>query len=290
MSTIALFGTGAMGTRIAQKLLDAGHAVTVYNRTPQKSMPLVERGATLAPSPREAARGADVAIAIVTDDRASREIWLDPQNGAVAGLGSDATALESSTLSLAWTQELAAAFAGRGIAFLDAPVVGSRPQAEAGRLIYLVGGREDNLERVRPLLLEIGAAIHHIGPVGQGMAMKLAVNALFGIQVAALGEILGFLAEFGVPAATALSCLGELPTTSLAAKGAGNLILAGNHAPLFPIQLVEKDLRYALQAAEATAASTPLAKATHGLYQQAATAGYDRDNITGIAKLYAATQ
>ncbi|NER84129.1 MAG: NAD(P)-dependent oxidoreductase, partial [Leptolyngbya sp. SIO1D8] len=129
-------------------------------------------------------------------------------------------------------------------------------------------------------------AIHHVGAVGQGTAMKLAVNTLFGVQVATLAEMIGFLGKYGVNSNKAMACLGQLPVMSLAAKGAGNLMVANNHIPLFPIALVEKDFRYALQTAQAVKAATPTATAIHRIYQDAIAQGYGNDNITGVAQLF----
>ncbi|NER49707.1 MAG: NAD(P)-dependent oxidoreductase [Symploca sp. SIO1A3] len=286
MSRIAVLGMGAMGSRIAQNLLKTNHQVIVYNRTADKAKSLVEQGAIYAAKPREAAEQADIVISMVTDDLASRAVWLDPETGAILGLSKNAIAIESSTLTVNWTRELAAAIEGHGAEFLDAPVVGSRPQADAGKLIYLVGGKAEILRKVQDILLSVGGTVHHIGSLSQGMAMKLAVNALFGIQVAALAEVLGMLKKHGVTSAKAMECLGNLPILSLAAKGAGNLILANNQTPMFPISLVEKDFRYVLQTAQAVNAQTPTSAAIHQIYQDAIAKGYSNDNITGIAQLF----
>ncbi len=286
MSRVGLLGTGAMGMRIGQNLLSANHEVVVYNRTAAKAMPLLNQGAVYAPTPREAAEQADIVMSMVTNNDASQTVWLDPETGAAMGLGKGAIAIESSTLTVDWTRELAAEIESRGAAFLDAPVVGSRPQADAGRLIYLVGGNAETLAQAQAILLSAGATIHHVGSIGQGMAMKLAVNALFGIQVAALAEITAMLANNGITSTKALECLGDLPVISPAAKGAGSLILANNHAPMFPIDLVEKDFRYFIQTAQAVDAATPASTAIHDIYQQAIAKGYGNDNITGVAQLF----
>ncbi|MBE9014636.1 NAD(P)-dependent oxidoreductase [Chroococcidiopsidales cyanobacterium LEGE 13417] len=287
MSRIAVLGIGAMGSRVAQNLLKANHQVIVYNRTAEKAMPLVNQGAVYAATPREAAAQADIVISMVADNEVSRSVWLDSTIGAVLGLRKDAIAIESSTLTVDWTTELAKEIASRGVAFLDAPVVGSRPQADAGKLIYLVGGEAETLAKVQDILLSAGAsAVHHVGSNGQGMAMKLAVNALFGIQVAALAEIVGMLTKNGITSAKAIECLGELPVISPAAKVAGNLMLAQNHAPLFPIELVEKDFRYVIQTAQAVEALIPTSAAVRDVYQTAIADGYGSDNITGVAQLF----
>ena len=287
MTTVALLGTGAMGSRLAQNLLQAHHTVIVYNRTADKLKPLLDQGAVYAATPNIAAAQADIVISMVTNDDSSRSIWLDPENGAVLGLDSQKIAIESSTLTVGWTQQLAATITDQGTAFLDAPVVGSRPQAEAGKLIYLVGGEAATLDEAKFVLLSAGAAaIHHVGATGQGMAMKLAVNALFGIQVAALAEMLGVLSWYGLSPEKAMACLSELPVISLAAKRAGGLMVHNRHAPMFPIELVTKDFRYVLQTAQAVGAATPASQAVYRIYQDAIAQEYGAQNITGVMQLF----
>jgi 3-hydroxyisobutyrate dehydrogenase len=284
---IAILGCGAMGSRMAQNLLNADYPVVVYNRTAAKVQSLIDRGAVFAATPKAAVAQAEIVISMVADDDVSRRIWLDPETGALAGLRKDQIAIESSTLTIDWTKELANTIEQRGAIFLDAPVVGSRPQVEAGKLIYLVGGRAEILEQIQSILLSAGGAVvQHLGDVGQGMAMKLAVNTLFGVQVAALAEILGMLDKQGITSAKAMECMGELPVTSLAAKMAGGLMVANNHAPLFPIELVEKDFRYVIQTAQAENAAMPTAIAIHHVYQEAIAKGFGNNNITGVIQLF----
>ncbi|MEM6432314.1 MAG: NAD(P)-dependent oxidoreductase [Cyanobacteria bacterium P01_D01_bin.115] len=290
MSRIAILGTGAMGSRIAQNLLNAQHSVVVYNRTAERVQPLVQQGATFAASPRVAADQADFVISMVTDDQASRSVWLDVDTGAAATLGEGAIAIESSTLTVEWVKELGVALYQQGTNFLDAPMVGSRPQAEAGKLTYLVGGDDATRARSQAVLSDAGAAqVYALGAVGQGTAMKLAVNALFGIQVAALAEVLNGLAQQGLSYDAALDCLGELPIMSPAAKLAAELMRANTHAPLFPIALVEKDFRYGVQSAQAVKAKTPITAAVGEVYRTAIAQGYADDNITGIIQSLATT-
>lgn len=284
---IAILGCGAMGFRMAQNLLNAGYPVVVYNRTATKVQPLIDRGAVYAATPKAAAEQAEVVISMVTDDDVSRQIWLDPETGALQGMRKDRIVIESSTLTIAWTKELANTIEQRGAIFLDAPVVGSRPQVEAGKLIYLVGGKAEILEQIQPIFLAAGGAIvRHLGEIGQGMAMKLAVNTLFGVQIAALAEILGMLDKQGITSAKAMECLGELPVTSLATKIAGSLMVANNHAPMFPIKLVEKDFRYFMQTARSQNANVSSATAVHHIYQEAINKGFGNDNITGVFRLF----
>lgn len=285
--TIAVIGLGAMGARIAQNLLNAGYLLVVHNRTIDKAQPLVDQGAVFATSPRAAAEQSDVVISMVADDEASRQVWLAAEIGAIWGLTADKIAIEMSTLTPDWIRALDNAMAHRGVKFLEAPVVGSRPQAEARKLISLVGGEAKTLTQVQPLLTAAGvAAMHHIGSLGQGMVMKLAVNAFFGIQVAALAELLGMLSKNGIRPAVAMDCLGELPVLSMAAKGAGSLMVSQNHAPLFPMELVEKDFRYVAQLAQGLEAIIPTSTAVMEVYRSAIAQNRGGENITGIAQLF----
>lgn len=286
MTRIAFLGLGAMGSRIAASLLTAGFDLTVWNRDPAKAQGLGDQGAKLAASPAAAAMGADIVFAMVRDDEASRGVWLDPHTGAFASMRSGAIAIESSTLTLAFTRALAAEAATRGLGFLDAPVAGSRPQAEAKQLIHLVGGDTVTLSRAEPALRAIGAAIHHAGPAGTGMAMKLAVNALLGIQVAALAELLGALAKQGVEGAKAADILGATSVASPAAKGAMASMAASAYAPLFPVELVGKDLDYALAGVRAVGADAPVTLAANSVFSSAAALGLGGEHLTAVRKLY----
>jgi 3-hydroxyisobutyrate dehydrogenase len=284
---VAVIGLGAMGSRIAQNLLNAGYTVVVHNRTAEKAQPLINRGAIFATSPRAAAEQSNVVISMVTDNEISQQVWLTAETGAIWGLTPDKIAIEMSTLTVEWVQELGTTIAKSGAGFLDAPVVGSRPQAEIGKLISLMGGQAETLAQVESVLMAAGVATtYHIGAVGQGMAMKLAVNALFGIQVAALAELLGMLSKNGINSEKAMECLGNLPVLSLAAKGAGGLMVSQNHAPLFPINLVEKDFRYVNQTAQSLEATIPIANAAVDIYRMAIAQGYGDNNITGIVQLF----
>lgn len=281
---IAFLGLGAMGSRMAARLLAAGHTVTVWNRSEGSASELVEQGARVAATPAEAATAAEVAIAMVRDDEASHRVWL-AEDGALATLRGGAVGIESSTLSPAWTQELAILFAARRADFLASPVVGSRPQAEAGALIHLVGGDAAVLDRVRTVLEATGGAIFHMGSPRDAAAMKLVVNGLFGIQVAALAELLAAARVMGLDPARAAAVLGETPALSPAARGALQGIMAGAFSPAFPVELVEKDFSYL---ADAATAGAPLIQAARGVFQRAVAAGLGDENLTAIAKLYSA--
>lgn len=287
MNQVAVLGLGAMGSRMARCLIRSGHRVVVYNGTRDRALALGTEGATVADSPKEAAEQCAIVLAMVRDDDASRAVWLTPDTGAVYGLREDALAIESSTLSIRWVTELAGAIAAHGAAFLDAPVVGSRPQADTAQLIYLVGGDVTAFARAQPVLTSLAKAVHYVGPTGQGAALKLAVNALFGVQVAAVAELLAWMRGCGLDEHQTIELLGSLPVMSPAAKAAAASIFAREFAPLFPIDLMTKDLQYALAEARRANAQLPTTSAVHALFSEAHAKGFANDNLTAIARLFA---
>ena len=285
MAKIAFLGLGAMGSRMAASLIAAGHELTVWNRDTAKSSPLAEKRAKTSASPREAAADAEFIIAMLRDDEASRHVWMDQDTGALAGMAPAAIAMECSTLSLDWTRELARHCELRNQPFVDAPLAGSRPQAEARQLIFMAGGDPEVLAKAEAPLLAMGEAVHHTGPTGSGMVLKLAVNTLFGIQVAAAGELVAMLRRQGLDPARAVEIIGATPVCSAAVKVAAGMMLADAFAPMFPIELVAKDFGYALDAA-GSAGMAPMIAAAKEVYSHAMTRGLGGDHLTSIVQLY----
>jgi len=279
---IALLGLGAMGSRMAARLLAAGHELTVWNRAAAAAEPLRAAGARVASSPRDAADGAEIVLAMLRDDPASEAVWTDPAEGALGAMAPGALAVDCSTLTIGWVRRLAALAEARGVAFLDAPVLGSRPQAEDGALIFLLGGAAEATERAAPVLDALGKARHHLGGNGAGAAAKLAANALFAVQVAALAEALGLLRGAGVEMARAVTALAATPVFSPAAQGAARGMLAGSHAPQFPVDLVIKDLG----CVAGSGAPAPMAAAAAQVMGAAAGRGWGGENLTVVARLY----
>lgn len=286
MSKIAFLGLGAMGSRMAAKLLAAGFQTTVWNRSPAAVEALTALGAQAAATPRDAAASADIVFSMVRDDTASEAVWRDPETGALAGLRPQAIGVECSTISLPHARALAENFAAADRAFADAPVAGSRPQADAGQLIFFLGADASDQTRLAPALEAMGGATHHAGPAGAGTAVKLLVNASFGVQLALIAEQIGALAHAGVAPARALEVFNATPVASPAAKGAAAAMLSRAFAPAFPIDLVAKDFGLIAASAAADGAAAPMAAAAERVYREAIDAGYGGDNITGVAQLY----
>jgi 3-hydroxyisobutyrate dehydrogenase len=285
MAKISILGLGAMGSRMAANLIKANHQVTVWNRSPQAVQALLDAGARSAPTPKEAASDADFVIAMVRDNDASRQVWLDPDTGALGGMSAGTIAIDSSTLTAEWVRELGAHMAERGFSLLEAPVVGSTPQAEAAQLTYLVGGDADTFARTEAVLKTMGSTIHHVGPLGAGALAKLATNTLLGIQVTVLAELIGLLKRSDADVARVLEVVATTPAWSAVAGRVSGLMLAGNFTPQFPIELIEKDFGYTLQMAGSDS-SAPTIAAARGVFRTAIDRGYGQDNMTGVVKLF----
>lgn len=283
---LAFLGLGAMGSRMARRLVAAGHLVTVYNRSAAPVAELVACGARRARTPREAVAAAEVVFSMVTDDEAVAQIWLHETDGALAGMAAGAIAVECSTLSLAGLTRIAQAATDRGLALLDAPVAGSRPHADTGQLVFLVGGENAALDRIRPLLAVMGHLVHHVGPAGQGLKLKLLVNAFFGLQAVSLGELLGAAEQLGLERARAAELLATLPVAGPSAVGLLRAMGAGNHAPQAPVAILEKDLRYLLASAEPAGAVLPATQAAQRQLTHALAAGLGGLNISSVENLF----
>ena len=285
MSKIAFLGLGAMGSRMAANLLNAGHDLTVWNREPEAARRLVASGAKGASSPREAAERNGFVMSMVSNDDASRQIWLEPRLGALAGMKDGAIAIESSTLTPAWVLELAEAASKVGVTLLDAMVSGSTPQAENAQLIFLVGGDAKSLDRVRPVLKNLGSSIQHAGPVGSGALAKLATNALMGVQLTALAELIGMVRRHGVDPKQVLDAVSATAMWNPHLTRDTESMLTGNFETRFPVRLLEKDLSYTVKTAGA-ATSVPTISAVLAVFQKALADNLGDLNMTAVVKLF----
>jgi 3-hydroxyisobutyrate dehydrogenase len=271
---------------MAARLVKGGHDVTVWNRTADATKPLVAAGATQAQTPRDAAVGAAFVVSMVRDDDASRRVWLDPDNGALGGMAAGAVAIESSTLTPAWIRELGHGMAERNVALVEAPVSGSRVQADAGQLVYFVGGDDTTLARAEPVLKAMGSTVHHVGPLGSGALVKLSTNALLGVQVTVLAELIGLLRRSGADASGALRAVAGTAVWSPVANYLSGSMLTGDFSPQFPVELIEKDFNYTVQAA-GSAEAAPTIAAARDVFRDAIDAGLGELNMTAVVKLVA---
>ena len=280
---IAFLGLGIMGGGMAQNLLAKGFPLTVFNRNAEKAKAFAAAGAHAAASPREAAASADLIISMVADDTASRSMWLG-ENGALTAARPGTICIECSTVTVNWVRELAAAAAQNKCEFLDAPVTGSKVQAAAGELNFLVGGDSSTLEKARPVLAAMSKAAVHLGPAGSGAMLKLVNNFVCGVQVASLAEALAMIERTGLDRARALEVLASGAPGSPLFKAVSVRMTTPDFTPNFPLRLMAKDLGYAIK--EGGKLSVELVTATAALeeFQRAIAAGHGEKDIAAVVE------
>ena len=280
---VALIGLGLMGSGMARRLLGARFPLTVYNRNPQRAAPLAEEGAHVAASPREAAGRADVIVAMVADDAASRAVWLGG-DGALPGAARGTVLVECGTLTVGWIEDLSREAAAAGCPLLDAPVTGSKAQAAAGELLFLVGGSAEALEIARPALAVMSRAIVHLGPKGSGALLKLVNNFLCGVQAASLAEAMALIEKSGLDRTKSLEVLTAGAPGSPLLKTLAARMTARDYTPNFTLKLAAKDMNYAV--GEGRRHGVPLS--TVGpvleLYQRAIAGGHGEDDFASVVE------
>ncbi|MBL9202950.1 MAG: NAD(P)-dependent oxidoreductase [Opitutaceae bacterium] len=280
---IAFLGLGIMGGGMARRLLGAGFPVAVFNRNPARSAALAAAGAHPVSTPREAATGADVVICMVADDAASRAMWLGA-DGALAGARKGAVLVDSSTLTITWVKELAAAAQSRGCDFLDAPVTGSKLAAAGGELNFLVGGDAAALEKARPVLAPMSRSIVHLGPTGSGALIKLVNNFVCGVHVVAIAEALDWVERSGLDRAQALEFLLAGASGSPIAKTVAARMAAPDYTPHFFLSLMTKDLGYAVQERAAAGGKLATAQAALEVFRRAIAAGHGDKDMAAVVE------
>jgi 3-hydroxyisobutyrate dehydrogenase-like beta-hydroxyacid dehydrogenase len=275
--TVAVVGLGAMGSRIAGRLLDAGYEVVVWNRTAEKAVPLVERGATLAESPADAAARAEALITMVADPPA-----LDSVGAALAAGASDKlTVIQTSTVGPAAVARLASVLpAGAGL--LDAPVLGSVGEAESGTLKIFVGGPEPLVERWTELLSVLGQPMR-VGDVGAGQAAKLVANATLVGLIGLLGESLALGERLGLPRDVVFDVLAVTPLAQQAERRRP-AVEAGDYPPRFALYLARKDADLIIDAAGAAGVDVRLVTAARSWLVEAEAAGLGGLDYSAVLK------
>lgn len=281
---VALLGTGTMGLGMAKNLQKAGFVLTVYNRTRSKAESLAAGGAVIANTPAEAARAADVVISILADDHASRAAWLG-DDGALAAMSSGSTIVECGTVSPEWIAELEREARGKGVAMVEAPVTGSRPQAEAGQLTFLCGAEESALENVRPVLQSMSKAIVHFGPVGCGGQVKLINNFLCGVQVASFAEAFAWVERTGLDRQQTLDFLKSGAAGSGILTAMTDRMIARTYEVNFLLRLLNKDLRYAQAAAAKYGITLTTGATTEQLFDKAERQGLGEKDMSAVVEV-----
>lgn len=287
LKKIGFIGLGTMGAPMASNLLKAGYPVTVFNRTASKAAPLAEQGAVVAPSPKEAAAGADVVITMVSNDESIVEVY-EGTEGLLAGIRPGTTVIDCSTISPALVKRLAAQIADIGGAFLDAPVTGSSPAAIDGTLVFMVGGPGETLAQVMDLFDTMGKKVLHMGDNGSGAVAKLAHNTIVGINNLALAEGFAIASKSGLPADRFLELVQLGSAGSKAAELKGRKIIEHDFTNQFSLALMLKDLKLASALTDGSSIPAPMLSLAKSLFQAGQTQGFGDEDLSSIVKVYEA--
>ena len=287
MATVGFIGLGDMGQVIVPRLLDAGHVVRGWNRSPGKSAELEARGMFVAATPAEASKESDVVLSIVTDGAAVREVALG-ETGIAEGLSPDAVYADMSTISPEVSREVSAAFADRGLVMLDAPLSGSPVTVREGKASVMVGGDEDAFGRAREVLLAIGPKVTYIGGSGLAVQAKLSINLLLMVEVIAFGEAVALAERGGVDRDVMVQAILDSVAASPVLSYRGPFILEGSmpDKPLADVPLQQKDMTLVLEQARLLASPAPLAAIANDLMNASRGMGFGHQDFVTAHRAY----
>jgi 3-hydroxyisobutyrate dehydrogenase-like beta-hydroxyacid dehydrogenase len=268
MKNVGVIGLGLMGDPMSRNLLKAGYDVAVYNRSPAKAAPLKELGATVCKSIAEVSARSEAIVVMVSNDAAVKEVVLG--SGGIVGAAKPGTyVIDSSTVHPRTARDCSAALKAKGVHHLDAPVTGSRKQAEEGILAFLVGGTRDAYEACAPLFDTMGKRRFHLGPSGAGASAKLCNNLMGAIHIAALSEGMSLAAKCGLDPKQFFEVISQSGSRSAMVDVKGPKILSGDFTPAFALTLMHKDVRLADDLAHEVKHSLPVLEAVRGVFRAA---------------------
>lgn len=280
---VGFIGLGIMGGPMAGNLLKAGYVVTVWNRTAAKAEPLAAMGARVAGSPAEVAAASDVTFTCVTGSADVEAVVLGP-GGVVEGARPGSIYVDCSTVAPATSRRLHAVLAARGVEALDAPVSGGDVGARAGTLAVMVGGERETFERALPVLRAIGKAIVYVGPPGAGQVVKLCNQVAGGLNLLAMAEAISLCRRSGVDPARMLEVVSAGAASSWMLQHLGPRAVAGDFAPGFMVDLMQKDLGLVLEEAHATHTPLPGSALVRQLFEMVQARGRGREGTQAIVE------
>ena len=286
MATVGFVGLGVMGGGIARRLLAAGHTVHGYNRTREKARPLEELGLELEDSPRQVAEAADVVFSMVTNVRALRAV-AEGDAGIIAGLRPGQVWVDSTTAAPSVSRELAERVRAVGAEMLDAPVSGSVSTLEEGRLSIMVGGSAEAFERVRPILLDVGPKVTHVGENGQALLLKIAINLSLHVQMVAFCEGLLLAEKDGIGREVAVDVMLGSVIASPMLKYRGPFVLEMPDEAWFDVNMMQKDMLLALEAGRELDVPMPTTAASNELLTAARAMGLERHDFAVVYEVLA---
>jgi 3-hydroxyisobutyrate dehydrogenase-like beta-hydroxyacid dehydrogenase len=266
---VAFLGLGIMGHAMATNLAKAGHEVTVWNRTPGKQV----EGARSVATPAEAAQGVEVVWLCVSDTDAVENVLFGP-DGVQQSLTQGMIIADSSTISPSATVKFAERVKANGVAYVDAPMTGSKIGAQNGSLVFIVGGDEADIERLKPLFAAMGKKIFHMGETSKGQATKLAMNLQIALIFEGFAEALTLATKLGVDPGKLLSLIEATMVRSGVIDYKGPFVLARDFSPNFPLRLMHKDIRLTLEAAKEARVKLPALETVEEIYEMATEDGH----------------
>jgi 3-hydroxyisobutyrate dehydrogenase len=281
-ATLAVLGTGIMGAAMARNLLAAGLEVRAWNRTRDKAEPLADDGAKVADSPVEAAEGADFVLTMLADADTVAEA-VDSE-GALSALADDGVWLQMSTVGIEGSERLAGIADEHGIAYVDAPVLGTKEPAEQGQLIVLASGPEEIQERCRPVFDAVGSKALWLGPAGSGSRLKIVTNNWIVGILGVLAETIALAEATGVDPSRFLEVIEGGPLGLPYAQMKGQMMIEEEFPTSFSANLARKDASLVLGAAEANGLRLPLTEAATAHFDEAINAGYGEEDMAAVYK------
>ena len=281
-TTVAFLGTGIMGAPMARNCAAAGLDVRAWDRTPEKVRALADDGVTPVDSPAETVRGADAVVTMLADGAAVEAVMIG--GGALAAMDDEALWLQMSTIGVAATGRLVKLAAERGIAYVDAPVVGTRQPAEAGELLVLASGPEDLRDRAAPVFDAVGRATRWVGDEpGAGTRLKLVFNGWLVSLIESLSETLAFSRAMGIPPEQFLEAIDGTPMGLPYAQIKGGAMARMDFSEVaFPLRLAHKDARLVLEAAEAVGLDLPLMRTAEAQFGRAESDGHGDEDLAAV--------
>jgi len=283
--TVGFIGIGVMGRSMAGHLLDAGYSVHVYNRTQSKAQDLVDRGAQWQPSPGKAAAAADVIITIVGFPADVESVYLG-EDGVLAQARSGSLAIDMTTSCPNLASRIAQEAAAKGIEVLDAPVSGGDIGAREARLSIMVGGSVSGFERALPLFEIMGKNIVHQGPAGSGQHTKMCNQIAIASGMMAISEAMAYAKKSGLQPETVLKSIESGAAGSWSLTNLAPRVLKGDYAPGFFVKHFIKDMKIAIESAQAMGLDLPGLQLAKKLYDQLASNGCEDDGTQALFKLY----
>ncbi len=274
--SLGFIGMGHMGSHMAQKLLDAGYQLTVYDRTKQKAKALGQRGAQVAQTPKDLAATCQVVMACVTDDEAQHDVIFGP-DGALSGVHGGSMMIDLSTVSPDASRRLFQAAKEKGVPMIDAAVSGSVPQVDQGSLVIFAGGDHKTFEQCKPILDVLGKNSFYMGASGMGTTMKLVVNTLLGLGMQALAEAITLGEKAGLEKSLLLDVLDQTAVLTPGQKSKLENVRREQYPTNFALSLMHKDFSLVLSRAYDLSLSMPATAAAQQMYTAAMAKGMDED-------------